>query len=110
MSRVQEIHNLAIINRLSINEWLAIGTTPTARRIREVVLQMESDALKKRNDLLNNNIGTVENFLDFLHNFLLAHLIHINNNSLESNELIESRKIFIDDLTSELMFYYNNVP
>ena len=112
MSRVQEIHNLAIVNRLSINEWLAIGTTPTARGIREVVLQMESDALKKRNDLLNNNIGTVENFLDLLHNFLLAPLIHINNNSLERNELFEARKIFIDDLTSELESYYryNNVP
>jgi hypothetical protein len=112
MSRVQEIHNLAIINRLSISEWLAIGTTPTARRIREVVLQMESDALKKRNDLLNNNIGTVENYLDLLHNFLLAPLIHINNNSLERNELFEARKVFIDDLASELESYYryNNVP
>ena len=74
---------------------------------------MESDALKKRNDLLlNNNIGTVKNYLDLLHNFLLAPLIHINDNSLERNELFEARKIFIDDLASELESYYryNNVP
>ena len=45
-----------------------------------------------------------------LNNFLLAHLILINNNnSLDRDEWIEDRKEYIDDLTSELNVY-TNVP
>ena len=70
LSRAKGLNNIAIKHRLSQKDWLYIGKSNQATKLRTVVQEMELSAITKRNELSRNNIGTKDDYLDLLHYWL----------------------------------------
>ena len=92
------------MNRLSSNDFNSIGKSPTSIKINNIVIDMENKSLENRQLLANNDIGTIENFLNLVQ-FLLQYLGNTNSINAELNQV---RQNFINDLKLQLIEYNNN--
>ena len=101
LSRAKGLNNIAIKHRLSQKDWLYIGKSNQATKLRTV--EMELSAITKRNELSRNNIGTKDDYLDLLHYWL--EYIRSKSYVIGNDDLSRARENFVATLTLELENY-----